>query len=73
MRKDTRIIFTIPYSGTVQILEWCNENFGPKHRKRWGHNHPPKLPGHLRWSSHPYMNFYINNKEDAMAFKLRWS
>ncbi len=66
MRKDTRIVFTIPPGKVVPVLEWCYENFGPKHRKRWGHNN------RLKYGYDRPIDFYINKKEDAMAFKLRW-
>ncbi len=67
MRKDTRIVFTIPRSDKTKVLEWCHENFGPKHRKCWGHN---TLDHYI--TDIP-ITIYINDKEDAMAFKLRWS
>jgi len=64
MSKDTRTVFTVSFGDVTQVLKWCHENFGPKHRKRWGHNHTMNY--------RTPMNLYINKKEDAMAFKLRW-
>ena len=66
MRRDTRIIFTIPHNQYYQVVEWCVENFGRKHRNRWGHNFK------LDAVHDTPTTFYINKKEDAMAFKLRW-
>ncbi len=71
MSKDKRYRFKVDvnHHDPNETLNWCDEAFGPKNRKRWGHS-----KGH--WSHngiHVYTYFYINNEEDAMAFKLRWA
>lgn len=71
MRRDKRIIFIMSWSNTAEVIDWCNENFGPRHRKRWGRSSLSNSPN-LLWPAWPPMKFYINKKEDAMAFKLRW-
>lgn len=71
MRRDKRIIFIMSWSNTAEVIDWCNENFGPRHRKRWGHTSLSNYTGSL-WPAKLPITFYINKKEDAMAFKLRW-
>ena len=63
-------MFVAPSSKITEMLDWCNEKFGPRHRKRWGHSSLNKFP--KNWPAKPPIDIYINNKEDAMAFKLRW-
>ena len=53
-----RFVFCCPKDDRSMIIEWCVENFGPKHRKRWGYSKSGSI--------------YISDKELAMAFKLRW-
>ncbi len=53
-----RFVFYCPKDDRSAIIEWCVENFGPKHRKRWGYSKSGSI--------------YISDKESAMAFKLRW-
>lgn len=70
MRKDKRYRFkiNINYDFPKEVSIWCEENFGSKHRKRWGHSQQ-------RWchiTKWHFTYFYINDKEDAVAFKLRW-
>jgi len=73
MRKDKRIIFVIPHNQYYQVVEWCIENFGPKHRKRWKHNYKSDWKNNFKVAADiKPITFYINTREDAMAFKLRW-
>ena len=70
MRKDRRYRFkiNINYEFPEETANWCKENFGRKHRKRWGHSQE-HWNHNTKWH---FIYFYINNKEDAVAFKLRW-
>ena len=54
-----RYVFVYPANRKNFLIEWCIENFGARHRKRWGYSKSGSI--------------YINNIEMAMAFKLKWS
>lgn len=58
-RKDGgRFVFECLSHEIQPVIEWCLENFGARHRKRWGSSKSGSI--------------YISDKELAMAFKLRW-
>ena len=88
MRKDKRyrVEFEVDtYEIGMEMIQWCREQFGPKKRGRWGftdfeeyfsydmESHYAKASNlFYRYRDSMKIVFYINNKEDAMAFKLRW-
>ena len=69
MNKDRRYRFETKFENANEIIAWCKDTFGPKHRKRWGFSNGTGLDA--SWLQYP-PTIFINNDEDAMAFKLRW-
>jgi len=71
MRQDKRYQFKTKFENSDEIIAWCKEHFGPKHRKRWGFSKGIKYDLDASWHTYPPI-IYIVNIEDSFAFKLRW-
>ena len=63
MKTNKKYIFQIHRVEINEIIEWCEENLGPRNHKCWEHSNS---------LSYEWICIYINNIEHAMAFKLRW-
>ena len=89
MSRDRRIRLEFDFSTNDkgeelidEIISWCQEHFGSKHRTRWGftrlsmRSYFSDANLHYNTSTELYpkkITFYINHEEDAMALKLMWT
>lgn len=72
IQKFQTYAYYIPFRGTeeeVEAIKWCEDNIGPQsnHRRYAWH-----YSGRHHRDGQAYSVFYIENKEIAAMFLLRW-